>query len=1096
MSETLSERLNHLVEHLAHVLPSQAPIRDFVHHNTLHGFQDRPFREALSAASRLTGARGYLPNDQFRALYRRGRVTREDLEAVIAEQPELDGDAELLAGADGPILRRDVLIAGLLHPFRPVTASQLHWRMAEEGALDACQPDLPEAVREQWLRSARERGLAGEAAAVRDLWAACLEALNLSDVRLHPEELVARATEDEQDTAPALDEEEPGDDERNRVDRMMRKEALRLFDTHAERVGEDWTLRQWLLALTGEDLMEELVPPLTRLLAGHLDLGVAEARAPAGDAGLFAAWRATAERDLGWLLREVPDWRRQLARLPESATEVIEAELRERGLPEARWEGYLERLALDLPGWSGMVLWRHDHPGYEGREAPVDLIDYLAVRLVLERWLANRISHRHWGRDARPGALRGHFRRHPAEFSARYFLFNTRLPEYLTTPAQRLVEDAGQVSVATDEEAWRPLARRIWTWRQSPAADRPVGHSVYRSAWPLFRLAQHLGLGGAEVRAAGLEGAGALLDTLNTLSEERAGWLWLNAYERHYRERIFATLAANHGRGPWAERGATPEAQLVFCMDDREEGMRRHLEEINPAVETLGAGGFFGVPVAWRGLDDTVAAALCPPVVTPVNRVVEEPADGAEERGRSHHARRAARVRGRDAFMRGGSRGSVPAVVWNALGGLAAPLALLGKVVSPAAFAATMDRLRRGVDGRVPTRVTLNAADDGATPTPEQPRDGFTDAEQAARVAGFLRTIGLTDGFAPLVVMMGHGSHSQNNPHRSAYACGACSGRHGGPNARLFAAMANRPEVRRRLAEDGIVIPEGTHFIGAEHDTCDDRIEWFDDEAVPTARRDDLERLRAQLLEAGRRHARERIRRFASAPARPSLARAWRHVAGRAGDFSQARPELGHATNATAFIGRRAMSRGAFFDRRAFLISYDPTRDDADGSVLEALLLSAGPVGAGISLEYYFSTVDNEGYGSGSKVMHNLAGRFGVMEGTSSDLRTGLPRQMIEIHEPMRLLIVVEADTDVLTRIYQRQPPLQELVGNGWVQLAAKDPVSPRIERFDPEQGWVPWGGGGEAPPEVALSADWFAGHDEALEPALLSRATKRGGDA
>jgi hypothetical protein len=210
------------------------------------------------------------------------------------------------------------------------------------------------------------------------------------------------------------------------------------------------------------------------------------------------------------------------------------------------------------------------------------------------------------------------------------------------------------------------------------------------------------------------------------------------------------------------------------------------------------------------------------------------------------------------------------------------------------------------------------------------------------------------------------------------------------------------------------------------------------------------------------------------------------HVEDRRNDWSQARPELGHATNACAFIGRRAMSRGAFFDRRAFLISYDPAQDD-DGRVLEGLLLANGPVGAGISLEYYFSTVDNERYGCGTKTQHNVVGMFGVMQGAASDLRTGLPRQMIEIHEAMRLLVVVEAKTDIVTALYQRQPPLQELIGLGWIVVAAKDPDSPAIHLFDPARGWLPWQG--EAGLKtVETSFDWFRGKRDPLPPALLTR--------
>jgi uncharacterized protein YbcC (UPF0753/DUF2309 family) len=185
------------------------------------------------------------------------------------------------------------------------------------------------------------------------------------------------------------------------------------------------------------------------------------------------------------------------------------------------------------------------------------------------------------------------------------------------------------------------------------------------------------------------------------------------------------------------------------------------------------------------------------------------------------------------------------------------------------------------------------------------------------------------------------------------------------------------------------------------------------------------------------------------------------------------------------------MSRGAFFDRRAFLISYDPI-DDEGGRVLEATLLAAGPVGAGIALEYYFSTVDNERLGCGTKIMHNLAGLLGVMEGASSDLRTGLPRQMIEIHEPMRLLVVIEQTRDVVAAIYERQPPLRELIGNGWILVAVKEPETGALFLFDPARGWLSWQGE-TAVPRAASSAAWLGAHREPLPPALLEPALSQG---
>ena len=207
-------------------------------------------------------------------------------------------------------------------------------------------------------------------------------------------------------------------------------------------------------------------------------------------------------------------------------------------------------------------------------------------------------------------------------------------------------------------------------------------------------------------------------------------------------------------------------------------------------------------------------------------------------------------------------------------------------------------------------------------------------------------------------------------------------------------------------------------------------------------------------------------------------------MVGRGHDISQARPELGHATNAAAFIGPRALSRGLFLDRRVFLISYDPEGDN-DGRIVEGILLAAGPVGAGVSLEYYFSIVDNERFGCGSKVTHNIAGLFGVMEGADSDLRTGLPWQMVEIHEAMRLLVVVEQTSAVLTVIIERQPALQELVGNEWIILAAKHPSTADIQRYCPRRGWLPWSGSAVLP-QVGRSADWYAGHSGPLAPVVV----------
>jgi uncharacterized protein YbcC (UPF0753/DUF2309 family) len=1080
--------LQQVIKHFEHILPAQAAIKDFVHHNTLHGFQQLPFPQALAAAHKVTGAYGYLPEEQFHACFRAGRISREDLEQVLNADPELNADKYTLNAGGEPLMRRDIILAALLHPLKTITGCQLNWQVEELNALAAFQPDVDEASRTRLLAAAREHGQLDEAAAIDDLWTACLHCLGLDHYLLHPEELLDISPEQaEMMLSTVVVKEEHSAPGQLLMDRLINREADTLMESLFRQPGHDLTLAGLLKTVTGEDLMDTLRPLLIRHVGSFLDQGLAAWNAPDRQLGFYAVWRESAMQDLAWVFEELPDWRDSIEALPDDPLDAILIELKWLGLAEEQWAAYLERLALELPGWSGMFLWRHNRPGYDGLEqVQVDMVDYLAVRLVLERLFAQRLCRKRWMIEASFDVIRWYFRHNRAEFMVRYTVYNRHLPEYLVTLAQQLLNCSALSG--TDTTQWLHLAHMIWTWQQSPASARALGYSVQHSAWRLFRLTQHLGVCGADIRHLDRATVKRIFDCIDSLDPERTGFIWLQAYERHYREQLFNALVNNHGRGRWPTRNTRPAAQLVFCMDDREEGFRRHLEEHNPQLETLGAAGFFGVAINWRGLDDSTVTPLCPVVVTPAHEIRETPQAGQEVPGRQHSKRRQQRLRLKDLLHQETRRNLLGSTLLILLAAPAALAVLVGKVLVPLPVNRLAERLRNAFDREVPTRVNINSADDRPA-TPEEPRSGFTNNEQADRVQGFLRNIGLQSGFAPLVVMMGHGSSSQNNPHLAAYDCGACSGRHGGPNARVFAAMANRPEIRALLGERGCDIPEDTWFLGAEHDTCDESIVWYDLDALPPALQQAFNKLCQDLDIAKLGSAHERSRRLASAPRNPLPQRALQHIVARARDFSQARPELGHATNAAAFIGRRSMSQGAFFDRRVFLISYDPTQDP-EGTALEAILLAVGPVGAGINLEYYFSTVNNERYGCGSKITHNVAGLFGVMEGTSSDLRTGLPKQMIEIHEAMRLQVVIEASIEVVTRIYERQPPLQELIGNGWLLLSVKDPDSEAIHIFTPGTGFIPWHGNITPLPRVQRSPEWYNGHQDPLTPALIDVET------
>ncbi|MBA3032497.1 MAG: DUF2309 domain-containing protein [Gammaproteobacteria bacterium] len=1103
MPQDTRQRLAHCVHHLEHVLPSQAALRDFVHHNTLHGFQHLPFPKALVAASQLTGAAAWLPEDECRRLYGVGRIDAGDLDAALNQlAPDWGVDIDEVLLTAPAVSSRDVLRAGLIYPLGSIPLPLLKWQIEERQALTRLADEVPAAARKRLLASG-----AGEVLIVADLWAACLDVFELDHAFDHPEELLELSVREEEGHAAIAEARQrfaapaaalwqelaakvgAGPSQADASTPVGGSEpGLRAWG--ANKVGAGWTVGALLKALTAEDALERVRSLLLRHLGAHLDQGLAPWNNPARPQGFYAAWRASAQRDIIWELESLPEARSEISRLPDDAGDCVIAVLTRLGLPEDRWPAYLECLALELPGWSGMFLWRHNHPGYAGtKDVPVAMMDYLAVRLVLESLVAADCARRHWNVELNLTDLGEYFHRHPAELWVRHAVHSGELPEYLLDLIAPHLPATGDAALPQVPGLWVWLARHVEAWRATPTVEQQASHSLPRSVWPLFRLVQHLGLSGNELRAFGRSGAEAMLACLDRLDQYQRGFVWLNAYERHYREQIFAGLAANHGRWPGHQAGGGPTAQLVFCMDDREEGMRRHLEEVNPQLETLGGAAHFAVFQNYYGLDDSEPTPLCPvvpEVIVPSHNVHEVPRADAAAVAEEHRRRNRYRLRWQDRLHQVTRTRLVGGTLLSIL---ASPLAFAGTLLhsfAPGAYGRISANLRRSFDLPVATQLDLNAAADARPATPALPRDGFTDSEQAERIAGFLTSLGLTKSFAPLVVIMGHGANSLNNPHLSAYDCGACAGRHSGPNARLFAAMANRSEVRALMRGRGIDIPDTTWFLGAEHNTTDDLITWYDTEDIAVSLAPTFAQLDRDLVLAVQAHAQERCRRLYSAPLDLDQAAALRHAWERRNDWSQARPELGHATNACAFFGRRAMSRGAFFDRRSFLISYDPTQDP-DGKVLERHLLINGAVGAGISLEYFFSTVNNEQFGCGSKVTHNVAGYFGVMQGASSDLATGLPKQMIEVHEAMRLLVVIEQTLDIITAVYQRQPPLQELVGNGWVIVAAKDPQTGAIHQFDPASGWLPWQGE-LAVETVKQSVDWFAGHREPLPPVLLER--------
>lgn len=342
-------------------------------------------------------------------------------------------------------------------------------------------------------------------------------------------------------------------------------------------------------------------------------------------------------------------------------------------------------------------------------------------------------------------------------------------------------------------------------------------------------------------------------------------------------------------------------------------------------------------------------------------------------------------------------------------------------------------------------------------------RTGFTLEEQILTVETALRMMGLTRNLARLVLFCAHGSTTENNPFESALDCGACGGNEGKPNARVLARMANNPKVRERLAIKGLVIPPDTHFLGGQIDTTMEEVQLFDLEDAPPTHRKDIARLFDDLREAARLTSQERCTRLPDIAAVLPPEEAETAVGERSADWSQVRPEWGLSGNTAIVIGRRELTKGLNLGGRVFLQSYD-YRDDPTNRLLEVLLTGPQLVAQWINMEHYFSAVDNRVYGSGSKIYHNVVGRFGIMSGPWSDLRLGLAWQTVmngdqPHHEPMRLLSLVEAPRAKLAALIERHDVLQHYYHNEWVHLVALDPEDRSLYRYEPTGAWVPVAG-------------------------------------
>jgi len=751
-------------------------------------------------------------------------------------------------------------------------------------------------------------------------------------------------------------------------------------------------LADWIHQLTGiavDDMVNELLIPFC---ASFLDQDLAMEPMPYRADGFLKAFRLVQSQST-WLR---PKW------IKEALEEIsaignplrsIHDSLKTLGISQKESEVFIAHSLLALKGYAGMIWQMESRPGLVARPVPKgSLNQYLAIRLILERHAIMEVARRELDFQGSAHALET--------------LLRTR------SPKQEPIEEhlAFEVFQLAQWMGWTPL-------RLSQASDELWWHLTKE------------------------------ISQFSALERRRHYHL---AFERNYRHQTLNALAANTR----AQRKKIPvldpskestSFQIVCCIDEREESFRRAMEELDPTCQTFGAAGFFAVAMNYRGAADAHFVPLCPVIIQPRHFIREEvvPEWQPQELSRQKRRRTIGTVTHR---IHIGSR--TFAGGWMAaVAGSIASFPLVARVLFPRSAA----RLRRLVGGFVknPSNTALTLVRREKDPGKQEGALGYSLEEMTDILERLLQDIGLTKGFAPWVVITGHGSSSLNNPHEAAHDCGACGGGRGGPNARVLAQIGNHPEVRKRVRARGLDIPDSTYFVGCYHNTCDESVTFYDLEVIPHAIRQSFNAV-AQTIESARRlNAHERCRRFHSASLNLLPEEALRHVEARAEDLAQVRPEYGHATNALCMVGRRDWSKGLFMDRRAFLQSYDPEQDDSQYRILTRILQAVIPVCGGINLEYYFSYVDPEGYGCGTKLPHNITGLVGVMNGALSDLRTGLPWQMVEIHEPVRLLFVVENTPEAILQILDRNPALDQMVRGQWVRMATFDPHKGTIHLFE-----------------------------------------------
>ncbi len=887
------------------------------------------------------------------------------------------------------------------------------------------------------------------------------------------------------------------------------------------------TVGELLHQLTGTDVPNEVNRQIIKWSAALLDAGQAGWRPPIHAGEFFDAWKDLAACDAIPGFLEPGDLSRAIRALPTHPEEAVAWGLHRLGIPEPEWPGYLSRHLWSLPGWAGYIKC-HESFGVAPSQRPikVELIAYLAVRLVYEVLLGEAVARRELHVPCTRAALQRCVHQRAADPAADQAHAPTQSED--SPYEHRLCRDGWRLFHLAQFLAWSPddidsltshdvTVLRGWLDACPAEAQGTVWLEAYEAPYRvhlLNRLASSL-------QATRAQGTGSTVPPTAACRPEAQAIFCIDVRSETFRRHLEAqglietfgyagffgiplahtALDAPEPRAlcpvlikPKFVVRELPESERDRAAQDHAAGVRwlqlarglfhdlkGHPLSSYMLIDCLAP--LFGAALAlktiasrWFGdLQSWVHHQLVPPAPTriPTRKPTKEEAEAM--------VARAERARLASALV---SLLPQPLQDHPAFRSLIEELceiarqALLAPSASPTHAVAGPTAREMGVtDGEVGRliaelreKVQLNPGTHRAQLT-HLAGFGLALPEQAQVVEAGLRLIGLTRTFAPLVLVCGHGSTTDNNPYAAGYDCGACGGNPGDANARVFAALANAPDVRRTLAARGIAIPDDTYFLAGKHDTTLDRVRLYELDEVPRSLHPAIDRLTVSLDRAGAAAAVERCGRLPGIPTGAAPEQALRHVQQRSTDWAQVRPEWGLSGNAAFIIGPRFLSRGIDLQGRVFLHSYDPAQDPS-GKALETIMTAPLVVGEWINLQYYFSAVDPWTYGSGSKVYHNVVGGIGVMLGSGSDLQGGLPLQSVSLgtrpfHEPVRLLAIIHASVDRITTIIEHHAILKRFFDHEWVQLISLDHITSQWSRYRPGGQWEPVAIGLGNPDEV-----------------------------